>query len=36
MILEGSVCEAKFAKCRKLCPRGYYLYWRDIWVNKIS
>jgi hypothetical protein len=35
MILEGSVCEAKFAKCRKLCPRGYYLYWRDIWVNKI-
>jgi hypothetical protein len=35
MILEGSVCEAKFAKCRKLCPRGYYLYWRDIWVNKV-
>jgi hypothetical protein len=34
MILEGSVCEAKFAKCRKLCPRRYYLYWRDIWVEK--
>jgi hypothetical protein len=36
MILEGSVCEAKFAKCRKLCPRRYYLYWRDIWVTKVS
>jgi hypothetical protein len=36
LILEGSVCEAKYAKCRKLCPRGYYLYWREIWVDRIA
>jgi len=36
LILEGSVCAAKYAKCRKLCPRGYYLYWREIWVDRIA
>jgi hypothetical protein len=36
LILDGSVCAAKYAKCRKLCPRGYYLYWREIWVDRIA
>jgi hypothetical protein len=36
LILDGVVCDARYAKCRKLCPRAYYLYWRDIWVEKIS
>jgi hypothetical protein len=35
LILEGVVCQARYAKCRKLCPRGYYLYWRDIWVEPL-
>lgn len=34
LILEDVVCEAKYAKCRKLCPRAYYLYWREIWVER--
>ncbi len=36
LILDGVACEARYAKCRKLCPRGYYLYWRDIWVRKVE
>jgi len=36
LILDGSVCQARYAKCRKLCPRGYYLYWREIWVDRIT
>jgi hypothetical protein len=35
LILDGVVCEAKYAKCRKLCPRAYYLYWREIWVERL-
>jgi hypothetical protein len=36
LILDKVVCEARFAKCRKLCPRAYYLYWREIWVERVS
>ena len=34
LILDNVVCEARYAKCRKLCPRAYYLYWREIWVER--
>jgi hypothetical protein len=36
LILDGVVCQARYAKCRKLCPRAYYLYWREIWVDRVS
>lgn len=36
LILDGVVCQARYAKCRKLCPRAYYLYWREIWVDRAS
>jgi hypothetical protein len=36
LILDEVVCQARYAKCRKLCPRAYYLYWREIWVEKVS
>ena len=36
LILDNVVCQARYAKCRKLCPRAYYLYWREIWVNRLS
>lgn len=36
LILDEVVCQARYAKCRKLCPRAYYLYWREIWVEKLS
>jgi hypothetical protein len=36
LILDEVVCQARYAKCRKLCPRAYYLYWRDIWVEPVG
>lgn len=36
LILDEVVCQARYAKCRKLCPRAYYLYWREIWVEKVT
>jgi hypothetical protein len=36
LILDEVVCQARYAKCRKLCPRAYYLYWRDIWVEPVA
>lgn len=35
LILDNVVCQARYAKCRKLCPRAYYLYWREIWVDRV-
>ena len=34
LILDEVVCQARYAKCRRLCPRGYYLYWREIWLDR--
>ena len=36
LILENVVCQARYAKCRKLCPRAYYLYWREIWLERAA
>lgn len=35
LILDDVVCAARYAACRKLCPRGYFMYWREIWVDKV-
>ena len=34
LILDKVTCQARYAQCRKMCPRAYYLYWREIWVNR--
>ena len=34
IILDGAVCEARYAKCRRFCPRGIYPYWREIWLER--
>ena len=34
IILEGVACEAKYAKCRRFCPRAIYPYWREIWLRR--
>ena len=36
LILENVICQARYAKCRKLCPRAYYLYWREIWLERAA
>ena len=35
VILEGVVCGAKFSGQRMFCPRAIYLWWREIWLNKL-
>lgn len=36
ILLEGVVCQARYAKFRKFCPRGYYQYAREIWLERIT
>lgn len=36
VILEGVVCQARYAKHRKFCPRGYYQYSREIWLERAT
>lgn len=35
LILEGVVCEARYAKHRRFCPRAYYQYCREAWVERL-
>jgi hypothetical protein len=34
IILKDVVCQARYARCRKLCPRAIYPYWREIWLER--
>ena len=34
-ILEGAVCTARYARCRMLCPRSIYPWWREIWLERV-
>jgi len=34
IILKGVVCEARYAICRRFCPRAIYPYWREIWLER--
>ena len=36
IILEGVECQARYAKYRKFCPRGYYSYCREIWLERVD
>jgi hypothetical protein len=36
LILENVVCQARYSECRKLCPRAYYPYWREIWLERAA
>jgi hypothetical protein len=36
MILDGVVCEARYAKCRRFCSRAIYPYWREIWLERVE
>jgi hypothetical protein len=36
LILENVVCQARYSECRKLCPRAYYPYWREIWLERVA
>jgi hypothetical protein len=36
IILKDVVCEARYAICRRFCPRAIYPYWREIWLERAS
>lgn len=36
LVLKGVVCEARYAFCRRFCPRAIYPYWREIWLDRVS
>jgi hypothetical protein len=35
VILDSVVCEAKYAICRRFCPRAIIPYWREIWLERV-
>src|SRR5262249_40487624 len=36
IILKDVVCGARYAICRRFCPRAIYPYWREIWLERVS
>ena len=36
IVLKDVVCEARYAICRRFCPRAIYPYWREIWLERTS
>lgn len=36
IILKDVVCEARYAICRRFCPRAIYPYWREIWLERVD
>jgi hypothetical protein len=36
VILEGVTCKALFSGQRMFCPRGINLWWREIWLERLS
>jgi hypothetical protein len=36
IILEDVFCQARYATCRRFCPRSIYTYWREIWLERIA
>jgi len=34
IILDGVVCQARYADCRPFCPRSVYPFWREIWLRR--
>jgi len=36
IILKNVACQARYAFCRRFCPRAIYPYWREIWLERVS
>jgi hypothetical protein len=36
LILEGVNCRALYSGQRTFCPRGIHLWWREIWLERVS
>jgi hypothetical protein len=36
IILEDVACKAEFVRCRLNCPRAFYSYWRELWLERVD
>jgi hypothetical protein len=36
VILDGVVCQSRFCGQRMFCPREIYLWWREIWLERVE
>jgi hypothetical protein len=36
IILEDVYCKGEYARCRLNCPRAFYSYWREIWLERVE
>lgn len=36
IILDGVACRAEYARCRLNCPRAFYSYWRELWLERVD
>jgi hypothetical protein len=36
IILDSVVCQSRYSGCRMFCPRAFYSYWREIWLERVD
>jgi hypothetical protein len=36
IVLDSVVCQARYSKCRMLCPKEMYPFWREIWLERVD
>jgi hypothetical protein len=36
IILDNVVCQSRYSTCRMFCPRAFYSYWREIWLERVE
>lgn len=36
IILDSVICQSRYSRCRLLCPRSIYPYWREIWLERVD
>jgi hypothetical protein len=36
IILDTVVCQSRYSSCRLFCPRSIYIYWREIWLERVG
>jgi hypothetical protein len=36
IVLKNVVCQARYSKCRRFCPRAIYPFWREIWLERVA
>jgi len=34
--LDNVVCQARYSKCRMLCPKEMYPFWREVWLERVE